>query len=352
MAKTTRKRGRPPGVRPTAGRDPNYLSGAQNLHYSIQDMALKPINSALNIVDDEKARGYVDGVVTASFMSRFGGSMVEIEAQIELVGRELEGFVKRLLHLRQQDAHTPQWIQAAGVNDNREDGEQVELAFADWQLRHRIEAPILVVTMLLTFFGSYFTAHSNLVGTGLVVFLETPVAWFMAGMAPLAGLALKLFGSNFRTDRGHHRFMIALFTFAVMLAMAWAGLFATLYHGLSADGLGGGLFDEPTLWDRVKDTIFIFVTLATEITLSAALASRLDRIARIYSPDFWHRNPESVTIQQDIADTLDRVTKLTDRIATLRGDLALYRHSLDLQVEMAQLALASRRDRNNNTDLI
>ena len=174
----------------------------------------------------------------------------------------------------------------------------------------------------------------------------------MAAMAPLSGLALKLFGNVFRTDRGHRRYTFALFSVAILLAIIWAALFATLYHGLSADGLGSGLFDEATGWDESKDTLFVWVTILTEVTLGAALASRLDRIARIYSPDFWHRNPESVTLQQGIDDNVKHVAQLTGDIAKYRGDLAVYQNALMLQTGMALLALESRGARIDNSAFI
>ncbi|OXT01981.1 hypothetical protein B7H23_03320 [Notoacmeibacter marinus] len=309
------------------------------------------LDTAQTVADEDEARELVADIATASFKGRFG-EMADLQTRKELATREVDHAAKHLLQLRKKAEHTPKWLQASQINDNRDEGGQVELTYSKWQFRHRIEALLLILMMLVTFIASYVTAYSNLMGTGSPVFIETPVAYFMAAMAPLAGFCLKLFGNVFRSDRGHHRFTIVLFSMAVILAAAWALLFAKLYHGLSTDGIGTGLFDEPTLWDSWRDTIFISVTLLTEITLSAALASRLDRIARIYSPDFWHRNPESLTLEQDLKDAKRDVDALTDRLAKLSREFAPYENALDLQVRIAQLALSSRRSRAQNTSLI
>ncbi len=324
------------------------MSGAIVIRHSIHDIVDKLINAALVFDDAEQAENHLEEITRSAFWARFAGPKAQNQGKIESIERELMIAEKQLVELRAMQANTPMRKQTAAANRDQTGNDAVEVAFSDWQVQHRIETRILIVLLVTAFGASYVTAFGNLVGTGLPAFIETPAAYFLAAMAPLAGFALKLFGSAFRTEGGQRRFSILLNSVAMAFASSWAVLFALLFHGLSADGIGSGLFDEPTLWDKAKDTLFVGVTLGTEITLGAAMAWRLDRLVRIYSPDHKATDAERLMIDADVERKRAEVEVIEARIRDLEFDLASYEPNLNLQVGMAKFTLNSRRTRLNS----
>lgn len=320
--------------------------------YSIEDLIPQFIDSVLHIEDRDEGRERLAQAMSASFMGKYGAKMVPLEARLEALNHEREVAREELFDFRGFFTETPQWTRSADVNQNRETGDRTEVPFRRWQRRHQIGASVSALLMMGAFIGSYMTALANLLGTGLPVMLETPVAYFLSGLAPLSAIALKMFGGVFRTDKSHRRFTIIINSLAVVLVSTWAVLFAMIYHGLSPDSIAGGIFDEPTAWDKSKDTLFVGVTLATEVLLGAVLANRLDAISRIYAPDYWVRNPESETLEQAIKGLVKQIDKQTDQIAKLQGELSTYQNALELQTGIAMLALEARRARHNTIDII
>ncbi len=351
---TTRKIKRRAKAQARAARtkDPTFLSGMTGIQYSIEEIIPQLIDSVLCVEDVSEGRERLAQAMTSSFMGKFGGDMVPLEVALETAEHERDVARGSLEMFRAKHAETPQWVRSASVNQNRDTEDQTEVPFARWQRRHQIGASITALLMAGAFVGSYITAYSTLIGTGLPVMLETAAPYVLSGLAPLAGIGLKMFGGVFRTDRGHRRFTVIISGVAVVLVIAWAGLFASIYQGLSPDSATSGLFDEPTTWEKLRGTLFTWTTLATEITLGAVMANRLDAISRIYSPDYWVQNPESETLEQGIKDLLKRVDQLTTQIARLQGKLSAYQNALELQTGIAMLALESRRARIDNSAFI
>lgn len=332
--------------------DPHYVSGTVNIDRSIDEVNNKLVDTAALMNDEDQAREHVMQMNEASFMSRHGGKFARVEVKHDQLQRELEQTEAELADARLQKSQTKEWKSCAAVNQTEHEEPKKETPYNGWSLPHRVEVPILIIMMLVALTASYFTAYANLRGSGAPIFIETPIAWLMAAMAPLAGLTLKLLGNVFTSDLGHRRYTLVLFFTAIFLAVVWAALFALLYHGLSADGLGGDIFAEPTLWDEVKDTAFVFVTILTEIFIGAALASRLDRIARVYAPDHRDRTPDYVNIKQTIAKLEKRERRLNNKLGKLEKKRTPLRSGMQLQSGAAMVAFNSRRERFANTDLI
>lgn len=345
------KRGRRANRAPVLN-DPHYVSGTVNIDRSIDEVNQKLVDTAALMADEEQAREHVMQMNEASFMSRHGGKFARVEAKHDQLQRELAQTEAELADARHEQAQTKEWKSCSAANQTEHEEAKKETPYSGWSLPHRVEVPILIIMLLVAITASYFTAYANLRGSGAPIFIETPIAWLMAAMAPLAGLTLKLFGNLFTTDLGHRRYTLILFFAAILLAVAWAALFALLYHGLSADGLGGDIFAEPTLWDELKDTAFVFTTILTEIFIGAALASRLDRIARVYAPDHRDRTPDFVNLKRAIAKLEKRQARLTDKRGKLEKKRTPLRSGMELQSGAAMVAFNSRRERFANTDLI
>ena len=228
----------------------------------------------------------------------------------------------------------------------------METPICRWQFRHQIGALVLALMLILALGASAFTAHANIVGTGLPVFLENPLLpWSMAMLAPMSGLAIKTMISHIRHEGVRTAFTAAVMAATFVSCAAWLLTFSINYHGLSADVAIGGLFDEPTSLDNFLDTAFVAVTLSTEILVGTVIALTLGKIVSHYSPDYWIRNLEFEALAKRLAALAARAAKEGNALAKLKGERVEYDESLSLQVEIALLAHDGRRGQGNQQTL-
>ncbi|MEL6919846.1 MAG: hypothetical protein AAFO77_02320 [Pseudomonadota bacterium] len=330
-----------------------FRTAASHMRYSIQEQIPELVNTACYVPDADEGAQHLTGLIEAAFMAKYGAARTEISVQVERAAHESAVASNSLETARQSDRDTPEWVESGKANQDRADTPKVEVPIGDWQMRHKTEAVIICGLLVVALTASFITAYGNLMGTGLPVFLETPLlAGVMAMMAPMAGISVKLFNSHFRTDKGHRKFTVALNSIAIALVMVWVGLFSEQFHGLSTSVVAGGLFDDPTLWDEVKDTLFVAITLLCEISIGAVLANRLDRIATKYAPESWSRNPESATIQEHVRTHEKIAEQRSDHLAHVSGQLSEFDNALKLDQRLAQLAYAAKRARNGGNDLL
>lgn len=331
----------------------SFLSGASHVSQSIDAHNPELANAASKIADVATGREHLQALVESAFNAKYGEQMKVAEANFVTAEREHANAVKELKVLRELKAQTSERRPDARSVQNPNVQEEPDVPFGKWQSRHKIEASGLLLFLPAALGASFITAYSNLIGTGLPVFIEQPLtAVTLAAIAPATGLAVKLMSSMFRTDRAHRRFTWVLNGGAMLCALSWVVLFADQFHGLNAGSIGSGLFDEPTLWEKLKPTLFVFATLATEISVGAVLANRLDAIARSYAPERSNINPEFEFIvdrEKLLAQHVENLAKLE---AEAKGRRDKFRDALAMELRTALLAYDGRRDVNNTPDFI
>lgn len=315
-----------------------------HIKYSIDEIFETVIQTALRIVDPEAARERLNALVSSAFGAKFGSEMGRLDVQIahqqtehDATQADLKGARKRLLQ-------TPEWLPASRANQGLDVKDHVETRFRHWQFRHQLGAITIFILLALALCASALSAHANLVGTGVQVFLDNPVLpWSMAALAPMSGLAIKTMLSHLRRDGAKAVFTFVLLTATGLSIIVWLVLFSTNYHGLSADTALGGLFDEPTFWDELRDTGFVAATLSTEILIGAVLALRLEKIAVNYAPNYWLQNHEFESLSRRIDLLIKRASAQAEELAQLKGTRLEYSESFNLQIEIALLAHDGRR---------
>jgi len=339
------------GVHPKDGTP--FRSGASHMRYSIEERIPELVNTACQVPDVSAGADYLSRLAESAFMAKHGAEKTSLEAKVARSSHELEVGFQGLESARKAERDTPEWVQSGKANQDRSDGSKSEIPIKEWQYRHKVEGLLLLVLLLLAMTASYITAYGNLIGTGLPVFLETPLlAAVMSMMAPMAGISVKLFNSYFRTEKGRRKFTLILNSTAITLVFVWIGLFAEQFHGLSTSVVAGGLFDDPTLWDEIKDTLFVAITLLCEVSIGAVIANRLDRIAITYAPDFWSRNPESETLKEHVTTLNQEVDVLNQKFGEASGQLAELEAAQKLSIETALLVYDARRSRADQPDLL
>lgn len=325
-----------------------FRNGGDHIRHSIQEIVEKLIATASMLSDAEEGKAKLSRLMEAAFGAKYGKEMAAAKRRVRHLTREYERLVAGYEAAVRTDEETPEWVPASRINHDRDEADHVETPFAEWQARDKVEAGVIALVLPLALSASLMSAHANIVGTGLPVFIENPTAaWTLAAMAPMASVALKSVGKAFSSDRGRAVFRKSLNAAAVVAVVSWIALFAEQFHGFSTDGIGAGLFDDPSPLDRLKETAFVALTLSAEVLIGAVLALRLDSIAATYAPHHSLRNAESESAQKRRADLAQRVEITGAELGAAEGAVAEFDEALALQVNLATLIYDARRARNS-----
>ncbi|WP_299283292.1 hypothetical protein [uncultured Tateyamaria sp.] len=329
----------------TTGNDPGdpFRGAGTHIRHLITELIPILLASALKILDADEGRKRLVELITAAFMAKYGAAMKRLELLIADVSTALNTALAERAIIATRLAETPQWLPASKANHGRSADAQIETPFGDWQWRHRIEAVILAMLLVVATLAALLTAKANLEGTGLPIFQSGALVWTMSALAPLSAWAVKSMWSHLHHEGLRRAFTYGLNILAVICILLWVLLYAASFHGLDAGPVTAGLLDDQSWWERMRATAFTVVTLLTEITVSSVLAHRLDKLAAFYSPNYWVENPEYIDLLRRLAALDARIAQLQDTLGNSEGELAGYTASLEAQINLAVLAYDARR---------
>ncbi|TLP43451.1 hypothetical protein FDK21_18035 [Cohaesibacter sp. CAU 1516] len=302
------------------------------------------VTTALQIRDDDTAKSYLMKNVEAAFYAAYMGSLTWLKSKITRKEEQYQ-FAKTELSdvkakLRETSEKTPSWR----GNRDKDDADMVEAEFCEWQSRHKVEVFILGAATSMAVVASFITAYTNLIGSGVVVFLDNPLLpASMAALAPLCGFAIKSIHGFLRNGWQTRVYIFSLVSAMLVSVCLWILLYANSYHGLSSSVTGGGILDETSWWDQVRDTVFIIVSLSTEILIGAVFALRLTIIAGRYSPDYFHTNQDYVDLKKRESALEKRLPKLEDELDEFLAEQGKLEAELAGYINTALLMFEGRR---------
>lgn len=330
-----------------SGGDP-FRGAGSHIRFLITELIPILLASALKIPDVDEGRKRLIELITNAFKSKFGAAMLRLEMLIERLTKELARLSEERLLVQQRLAETPRWVAASQINHGRNADEYVETPFPEWQGRHQVEAILIFALLPLASGAALVTAKSNLEGTGLPIFLDGPLVWTMAMLAPLSGFAIKTMWPHLHREGLRRAFTYGLNSLAVIFILFWVWLYAVNFSGLTPEAGLAGFLDDPTWWEETRGTAFTVVTLLTEITVTSVLAHRLDKLAAFYSPNYWTENPEYIDLLERLKALNERFEILSTHLEDASGELAAYQASLDAQIDLAVLGYDARRGERND----
>lgn len=334
----------------TTGDDPGdpFRGAGSHIKHLITELIPILLASALKILDADEGRRKLVDLITTAFKAKYGAAMKRLERLIADVATALDAALAERAIIATRLAETPQWLPASQANHGRGADAQIETPFGDWQWRHRIEAVILAVLLVVATLAALLTAKANLEGTGLPIFQSGLLVWTMAALAPLSAWAVKSMWSHLHHEGLRRAFTYGLNILAVICILLWVLLYAASFDGLDGGSITAGIVSDETWWESTRATAFTVMTLLTEITVSSVLAHRLDKLAAFYSPNYWVENPEYRDLMRRLTALDEKIVQLQDTLGHADGELAGYTASLEAQINLAVLAYDARRGERND----
>lgn len=203
---------------------------------------------------------------------------------------------------------TPQYIKACAENSGTD---KDKVAFSDWAQHDQIALIFIAIALIAALVMSASNVYANLMSSGEAVYLEQPwIAVMISLLAPAASIAIKFMGHAFERYSSIKRYTHTIYTLTAFSFIAWIGLFALNYSGVT-----GGID-----WDMLGDSngnsagsALVFTQLLTEILVGGTLFLAAQDIALKYTPELYRENLAYMNAVKARDEHLKGHTALTEK---------------------------------------
>lgn len=166
--------------------------------------------------------------------------------------------------------------------------------FLSWALKDQCAVVMLAPCVLAVMGMGAANTYANLMAAGEPVFLEQPwLAVCLSALVPCGSTALKFISHFFDHAHTKKRYALSVFVATILFIVAWSITFS-----LNFTGVTGGM-DWEALGESGggKGSLLVFLQIACEILIAAALFLALEDVSLIYNPPAYDLNPEFVEIE-------------------------------------------------------
>ncbi len=211
-----------------------------------------------------------------------GGQILQCQFEQTALEANLAESTQHLTHARTQLRNIPEFIRSSADASGG-------IPFRQWLLKDRILigiGSVIGIAMVATGCSNVF---SNLMAAGIPIFLKHPaLAWSLSAVVP-AGTFLLHAGANFlEHERSQRLYARAIFGASCVLLLLWSGAFAMNFTGVT----GSLNLDALIEGGSNSSSLFVWVQLASEIMIAAALGLVIDEICARYRPNSYRSSPE------------------------------------------------------------
>ncbi|MEP2529924.1 MAG: hypothetical protein ABJH78_18180, partial [Lentilitoribacter sp.] len=170
------------------------------------------MNAVLRIADAKEAAKRLEALTTSAYWAVLGADRAAAQVERDDIQVEINRVSAAKDQTWAQLQDCPEVLPAAAVRHGTDSAEGYsETPFWSYQLRHKLGVITLAPLLGVALTASWLSAHANLVGSQLDVFLQNPVlAWSMAAIAPMASVALKTMYAHLSSDRARKRYKTLL----------------------------------------------------------------------------------------------------------------------------------------------
>ena len=189
----------------------------------------------------------------------------------------------KLTELEEVVNTTPQYIKTCAENSGTD---KDKVSFSDWAQQDQIAFIFIGVALIAALVMSASNVYANLMSSGEPIFLEQNwIAVMISLLAPAGSIAFKFISHTFERYSSIKRYTNTIYTLTAISFLAWIGLFALNYSGVTG-GINWNTLGESNL----TGSYLVFVQLLTEILVGGALCLAAQDIALKYTPELYREN--------------------------------------------------------------
>ena len=257
--------------------------------------------------------------VDAGYKEAHGAEVVALEREAELVGARKDIEQASLNTIDARLSMEPPQIPAPlenGGTDGPGDPDR-EIPPNRWQLRDKVGAGLITLTVLALIIASFFGFHATFAAAQLPIFDDFPhLPFLLAVLAPAAGLAIKFAATVFDDPANRKRYRQVLAFGGIASFLIYVPMLSALFEGLS------GVWDPFAEPNHLLGWGFNVTHIVAEALITAALYDQLTAIMNKYAPSTLIDNPARPPLERQKADLLEAIEALVKRLGRIEGRLA------------------------------
>lgn len=292
-----------------------------------------------NHVHSEDGERHVIAHHRHHFRAVFARYMEHAEYYIAFADRHIQDLNARIASCSKRLQNTDQFVRRECVGDER----------TPWNTLDRVTFVFLIIVSVALLGIGINTLATYLIGSGYVVFAETPALAFLLSAVNVGIAALLKAGSSWcPDDRSRHRYFLGLWALGLTSGSIWVATFSTLFPNIQTESIGeliAGLSAEGTGSSNTLEGIFVGSQLVAEICIASALWIHLEKLWRSHAPPIEiEANLEYKTRARAIAAWNEKLRGALEKKAELVGALKEIQHREAAFLLAASSELAAQRN--------
>lgn len=255
--------------------------------------------------DKVQAEALVAQQSRLEFDSNTNGQLAELSMQQANLETDLASHTQHLAQVRQNLDTAKEFIRASTGEEGT--------PFGRWPIQDRATLVLASLTSIAVVATGCSNVFANLMSAGIPVFLEHPaLAWTLSAIVPAGAFVLHAGVSFLDLERTRRTYAKGIFAATGILLLIWTVLFAMNFSGVS------GSFDVLSLGESSGSaTAFVWVQLASEIVIAAALFLVIESLCAKHQPDHYARNPEHEQLATSLQSAVSTQERLRNELTTV-----------------------------------
>ena len=257
--------------------------------------------------------------VNAEFQIDYGVLVAQLERLLENAQARLRVEQAELDRIDRQLAAEPLQIPASKLNGGIDGpGDPlVEVPPSQWLRADKIEGVFCLLSVIALWFACYFGIHATFANAQLPIFDDSPyLAFMLATLVPVAGLAVKLAGHVFDDPANRVRYRKAVVFAGIGAFFLWIPMFGALFEGLS------GVFDPFKEANHLLGWAFNVGHIFAEVLIAAGIWAYLGAILNKYAPSELVDNPARPPLLRAQTLQIEVVEGWVREVGRIEGELA------------------------------
>lgn len=244
---------------------------------------------------------------------------------------DLQQSDERLAHLRGRLRETKEFDRVAP---------DAAISFRQWPLKDRALFIVAILLSVTVVSMGAANVYANLVGSGLPVFVDTPaLALLLTAIVPSSAFVLHSAYRFLQNERSRTIYARMMFGTTAVLILAWtlsfADQFANVSNSISFDLEG----------NSHGGSLFVWLQLASEISLGSALGLIADDIATKHTPGRYQRTAEYQEVESALKTQEAAHNRLRNQYVTVARKIRETESARDAAANLAVAEFSARKAR-------
>ncbi|MES9863531.1 MAG: hypothetical protein ABW157_13570 [Candidatus Thiodiazotropha sp. LLP2] len=272
------------------------------------------IRKLVSVPDRKLAAEFASEQASLEFDAEDGKDIPRLEAEKEELDERYMASRQQMEQLEHKRKNTKRYIKRQNEESK---------PFSTWALKDQLSTVLLGLALVAVMGMGAANTFANLMASGEPVFLDRPwLAVTLSALVPCGSMALKFISHFFDHAVTKKRYALGVYVLTIIAILAWCVNFSINFTGVT----GGMDWDALGESDGGKGPLLVFLQIACEILIAAALFLAIEEVSLTYNPPAYDDNPEFIEIDKafkahkpDHEKLVEHRNRVTSTLAILKN---------------------------------